>query len=239
MNIVVTSQGLILKAEQLPLFGRKGIKASGKNYLGSDKQGRAHWRAHEMHPSIPPERMTESDLHGLLAEAHLASRVPNAAEAAHAAGRAFVLGQEAKRREKEDTAASATSTPGNLPPLIHSYTRAQAIEDGELVDLTEWASHDKGFRGGFQLPVAATRAVWGMVEAIPESKSFQDVRGRAHDLLFMASIAARGANGSRRVGFEVLMDVKGTRKRKHQFVAHLGAGDKGEPVLTIMRPGED
>ena len=52
---------------------------------------------------------------------------------------------------------------------ISTYTRAQALEDGELVDVTEWASADKGFRGGFVVPVALTNALWGAIESIPAS----------------------------------------------------------------------
>ena len=73
---------------------------------------------------------------------------------------------------------------------ISVYTRQQAIEDGALVDVTEWASADKGFLGGFACPVVVTRALW---EAIGHKTINQDTRGRAHDVLFMASLAARRA----------------------------------------------
>ena len=53
--------------------------------------------------------------------------------------------------------------------VISRYTRAQAIEDGQLVDLTEWASAEKGFHGGYSCSVAVTAAVWGAIKAIPES----------------------------------------------------------------------
>jgi type I site-specific restriction endonuclease len=36
--------------------------------------------------------------------------------------------------------------------VIYTYTRKQAIEDGVLVDLTEWASADKGFMGATPCP---------------------------------------------------------------------------------------
>lgn len=46
---------------------------------------------------------------------------------------------------------------------IFSYTRAQAIADGVLVDLTS-ATDDKGQRlcpqAGFKVPVAITRTAW-------------------------------------------------------------------------------
>ena len=50
---------------------------------------------------------------------------------------------------------------------ISIYTRAQAIEDGVLVDLTEWASAEKSFIGGFRIPVAVSAAVWAEIERKP------------------------------------------------------------------------
>ena len=43
--------------------------------------------------------------------------------------------------------------------LIHSYTRAQAIEDGVLVDVSDVATE-----AGFKLPVAITRAAWAQLQ---------------------------------------------------------------------------
>jgi hypothetical protein len=76
--------------------------------------------------------------------------------------------------------------------VISVYTRAQAIEDGELIDMTEWASADKGFHGGFTCPVAMTRALWSVVQVEGTNRS-GDTRGRAHDVLWMASLALRRA----------------------------------------------
>lgn len=80
--------------------------------------------------------------------------------------------------------------------VIHEYSRAQAIEDGVLVDVTEWASRATGSWGGFACPVAMTRAIWDVVDidAKPASKrGCQSTRGRAHDVLFLASIGLRAA----------------------------------------------
>jgi len=71
---------------------------------------------------------------------------------------------------------------------ISTYTRAQGIEDGVLVDVTEWASPQQ-MMGGFTVPVAMTAALWAKVEA-PKG-SLQDTRGRAHDVLWLASLAVR------------------------------------------------
>lgn len=123
--------------------------------------------------------------------------------------------------------------------VIHAYTRANALEDGELVDVTEWASADKGFMGGFKVPVALTRSAWAAIEAIPASlEGLADVRGRAHDVLWMASLAARSAAraGKTRVGFKVILPSKGTRKRNRILVIDSGPGDAGEHVITIGFP---
>ncbi len=48
--------------------------------------------------------------------------------------------------------------PGNATafgPVLSAYTRAQAIEDGILVDVSETARE-----AGFTIPVAVTRTVW-------------------------------------------------------------------------------
>lgn len=130
----------------------------------------------------------------------------------------------------ETTQRSMTETFG---APISVYTRAQAIEDGVLIDLTEWASADKGFIGGFKIPVAVTAAVWADIERI--GKSCQVVRGRAHDLLWMASLAARRGGNSRL--FLVLMQVGRTRKQVYKMVC--GANDDATPCITIMKRDED
>jgi hypothetical protein len=124
---------------------------------------------------------------------------------------------------------------------ISAYTRAQALEDGTLVDVTEWASARTGFHGGFTVPVAVTRAVWGAIEAIPEHlEGIADVRGRAHDVLFMASLAARGAakQGEWRRDFLVILPRRGERRQKVTLRVDIGTGDQAEPVVTIGFPSD-
>ena len=124
-------------------------------------------------------------------------------------------------------------------PIIACYTRAQAIEDGALVDVTEWASNKTGFIGGFTCPVAVTAAVWADIENIPASKRWQDVRGRAHDVLFMASLAIRGAfnRNEDRALFRVILHLEKSSEQIYKIMA--GPGDEGECVITIMQVHED
>lgn len=124
-------------------------------------------------------------------------------------------------------------------PVIYRYTRAQAIEDGVLVDLTEWARET-----GFTIPVACTAAVWHRYVVPPEgTQEFgQSERGRAHDVLWMLYNAVRrsSANENRDlVLFEVIFLQAPHRHETVELKAICGPGDGGEPVLTVMLPEED
>lgn len=124
---------------------------------------------------------------------------------------------------------------------IHTYTRAQAIEDGVLVDVTK-----TGSEAGFSIPVVLTSAAWAdcvaWAEADNKRQTHQDEAGRLWDVLFMAITAARRGAGKQAVEFQlyrVPRGGRGMRPRLAWLVAHVGGGDNGEPVITIMMPGED
>lgn len=131
---------------------------------------------------------------------------------------------------------------------IHVYTRAQAIDDGMLCEVSEMAREY-----GLVWPVAMTRTVWAdCVEWTDEDNARkgtgQDERGRLRDVCAMAAMrmraaAARDESGSNvRLAFNVLRtprDGRGAKARVCPLVLHVGPGDAGEPVLTIMLPNED
>ena len=111
--------------------------------------------------------------------------------------------------------------------VICSYTRAQALEDGVLVDVTAEAS-----AFGYLHPMAISAAVFEVVQNIPEG-SGQSTLGRLRDVLFMAHRAikkAREADGSR-IAFQLFLDAK--LQELTELFIDLGPGDAGEPVLTI------
>ena len=128
------------------------------------------------------------------------------------------------------------ATPDTME-TIYTYTRAQAIEDGELVDVTPWARET-----GFRWPVAVTRAVWASCIAVPPRVIGQDERGRAHDVLWMAFCAIRrGPDGRERLYRLHFRNDNRPVSRRHLVTLKLvsGPGDDAEPVLTIMLPQED
>lgn len=132
------------------------------------------------------------------------------------------------------------SNPFDHAPIIYRYTRAQAIEDGVLIDLTAWAKET-----GFRIPVACTDSVWNsyIVPSDELRELGQSERGRAHDLLWMLRLAIRAhpADGEMRdrAQFRVIFQ---TSPRRHQTVtlkSICGPGDDAEPVLTITLIDED
>ncbi|RCG18251.1 hypothetical protein DQ384_39340 [Sphaerisporangium album] len=119
------------------------------------------------------------------------------------------------------------------------YSRAHALADGELVDVTA--------NSPFRWHTALTRAVWEDCVSWSEADSarkrgaaLQDERGRLHDVLTMAKLAAAATSGDRAT-FEVARVPRagrGTRPRLVTLVLHIGPGDDPAPVITIMQPQE-
>lgn len=126
--------------------------------------------------------------------------------------------------------------------IISSYTRAQALADGELVDVTKTAKE-----AGFNFPVAVTRAAWidcvewGEAEKANKPRALQDESGRLWDVVYMAYQAARRARAESRVEYcvhRVPTEGRGLKARPVSLIMHVGPGDSGEPVITIMQPLE-
>jgi hypothetical protein len=65
--------------------------------------------------------------------------------------------------------------------LIHRYTRADALREGVLIDVSPVARE-----AGIRHPVALTRAVWQRCVAVPPGVLCQDEAGRLWDVLWSA-----------------------------------------------------
>jgi hypothetical protein len=122
-------------------------------------------------------------------------------------------------------------------PVIYRYTRQQAIEDGVLVDLTEWAKET-----GFTVPVACTAAVWHdyITPPVGTKELGQSERGRGHDVLWMLYWAIKTTGQSRdQLTYEVIFLQAPSRRETVTLKSMCGPGDNGEPVITIMQTHED
>ncbi|MCE5280316.1 MAG: DUF6573 family protein [Planctomycetaceae bacterium] len=110
-------------------------------------------------------------------------------------------------------------------PVIFAYTRAQAIEDGVLVDVTALAR-----RAGFTIHTAIT---CGVVAEVTEGMSDERMKQAAllAVLQTLRDCIRRSPNANTdRLEFDVA---------HWKLWAHVGPGDDAAPVLTIMLIGED
>jgi hypothetical protein len=119
--------------------------------------------------------------------------------------------------------------------LIPRYSRANAMRDGVLIDVTATARE-----AGIRWPVALTCAVWERCVSVPAGVAYQDEAGRLWDVLFLLALAARRSEGAEvRFGVHVRND---NRERTPPLVllkALLGPDDDGSPCITVMKPDED
>lgn len=120
--------------------------------------------------------------------------------------------------------------------VIHAYTRAQALEDGVLADISGLARE-----AGFRIPVAVTQGVWEVLNPSDELKAAgQDLNGRAWDLLMVLRLAVRRVRESDVAHFAPLfIRQPGRAAEPVEMWAKCGPGDEGEPVITVMLKGED
>lgn len=118
--------------------------------------------------------------------------------------------------------------------VIDSYSRAQALEDGFLVDVSEVARE-----AGIKFPVALTRPVYDSFVEIPEGVECQDESGRLWDILWMFRHAIKTSDGGSIILFNLQVRNDNKRPKRVTLKAVFGPGDNFEPVITIMLPDED
>jgi hypothetical protein len=117
--------------------------------------------------------------------------------------------------------------------VIYAYTRAQAIEDGVLIDVGDMAKE-----AGFKMPIALTAAVWAGYVRVPEKAEGQDEKGPLWDILNMLRFAIRKGGNDSLLRFTVYVN-NDCRPKPVELKAVCGPGDDAEPVITIMEPHED
>ena len=118
--------------------------------------------------------------------------------------------------------------------VISVYSRSQAIEDGFLIDLTQFPV----CREHYKYPIACTSTVWDIIErAVNNPKWCNDYVGVLHDILWMSRACASHINETT-VLFPVIITGAGKQKN-YKLKMVCGPGDNAEPVMTLMLPEED
>ena len=123
-------------------------------------------------------------------------------------------------------------------PVIYSYTRARALTDSALVDVTE-----TGKEVGFKLPVAITEALQNRLTPTKAEAVFgQDYDSRLWNVLWVAAFTIKLADrGTDTVTFTVVQQEVDAKSGQLQNVelrlrAVCGSVPAGEPVIMIGCP---
>ena len=120
--------------------------------------------------------------------------------------------------------------------LIYSYSRAQAIADGVLIEVTAQARE-----AGFKFHTVVTDNLFHTYIAPPAGLEGegQSISGRLHDLFALLRTAILGQSATDYLELDVLFLMAPARRERVRIIAVVGPGDHGEPVMTIMLPGDD
>lgn len=125
--------------------------------------------------------------------------------------------------------------------IVYTYTRAQAIEDGVLIDVTPAAEEI-----GFIVPVAVTQAVYDRYiqwnDEDSKRQTLQHEHARLRDILWMLKLQRKVVDKKGVFEFYcVPRSIKSKRRSALRVIlkSSIHGGDEGEPVITIMLPNED
>ncbi len=118
-----------------------------------------------------------------------------------------------------------------MDDMISKYTRQQAIEDGQLVDVSVTK---EAMEAGFRIPVCLTSGVWAFVEVPAGLEGVQDQTGRLWDTLYLAVIAFKRAADKYLVPFDVTYQTSAGRSE----VVRLWLCFNEHEGFTIMLPEE-
>ena len=124
-----------------------------------------------------------------------------------------------------------------MQELIAAYTRTQAIEDGEQVDVSTVASE-----AGIRFPVFFTRAVYDRYVTVPADAVGQDEAGRLWDIAWMLRHAIlQSPSGADRISVSLRVQNDNRRPKLVQLAAVCGPVDidDSQPAITVMLPEED
>lgn len=144
------------------------------------------------------------------------------------------MGYSEEELQADQRSAQEDASP--FGPVVFAYTRAQAIEDGVLVDATAVAR-----RLGFTIPVALTAGAAEALVDLVRRRRPQDLQAHPLERVRSAAIGAMLL-----ILRDAIADGAGRGEDRLAFTcddvalwAHVGPGDTPAPVLTVMLPGED
>ena len=130
-----------------------------------------------------------------------------------------------------------TNTDSPFGEINYADTRAQAVADGEQVEVTTTAQE-----AGIRVPVCLTRTVFDAYVAVPPDVSGQDEAGRLWDVVWMTRFAIlRAKPGVDRIPVALYVRNDNRAAKLVKLIATCGPLDidDPQPAITVMMPDED
>jgi len=123
-----------------------------------------------------------------------------------------------------------------MPDVIFSYSRSDALADGVLIDVSGIAKE-----AGFTIPVAVSDNLYHsyIMPSLDLAKEGQSPSGRLWDTLSVLRYAIKASPSTDRLSLSVLFTMAPDDPIPVELLAVCGPGDLGEPVITIMLPGDE
>jgi hypothetical protein len=124
--------------------------------------------------------------------------------------------------------------------IISSYSRAEAIEDGVLVDMTQEPFGSLAREAGIVWPIAMTATAFGEFVEFSNASghSCQDIKGRWWDVVWMFRMTRREIS-SLDARWKLLVREPDGWLLQKELKCVSGPADDGSPCLTFMLPDED
>lgn len=123
-----------------------------------------------------------------------------------------------------------------------SYSFEDMLADGSLIKVTSWVTREMGFaEGRYRIHVAMTVRLWEVLHRIPKELTFfHTIRGRGHDVLWLAGWALRRARrqGLEQVRYLVALPTDENEEDAKLLHAELGKSGDGRSHVVVGLPEE-
>jgi hypothetical protein len=127
-------------------------------------------------------------------------------------------------------------------PVIYSYTRAQAIEDGVLINLGMFVDRGRPVLElvGIRFPVAMTSTAYSLVMGEGEGPELLDTDVITRRVLYFLAVLKRAVLAHKGEDPTIIeFTCTNSELQPIALKAVCGPGDNAEPVITVMLPMED
>lgn len=118
--------------------------------------------------------------------------------------------------------------------VISTYSRSEALADGELIDVTKTAKE-----AGIKIPTAVSKAVWGYMIDNEDKPDEKQIDIKTWDVCFMLSFAIRISKNNSNILKYPITRISNGKTEDVILKAIIGPGDDPNPVMTILMPDED